>query len=101
MMHPTSKIKLKMLVRSLFFNLNFIFVQRHTEIKNEKKLRYYAHEILKGLNYIHTQNVIHSDMKLSNILLNRPSAEEKAKGVLPSVKICDFGISQIIPPGDK
>ncbi len=55
-------------------------------------------EILEGLDFIHKNNIIHSDMKFANILLNRPSAEEKAQGVRPEVKLCDFGISQIIPP---
>ena len=42
--------------------------------------------------------MIHSDLKLPNILLHRPSAEEKCQGERPIVKICDFGVSQVIPP---
>ena len=37
-------------------------------------------------------------MKLQNLLLDRPSAEEKAEGELPRVKICDFGLSHIRDP---
>jgi serine/threonine protein kinase len=34
-------------------------------------------DILVGLEYIHKSNVIHADMKLPNILMQRPSPEEK------------------------
>jgi serine/threonine protein kinase len=72
--------------------------QRHSEIKNEDKLRSYSMDILVGLDYIHKSNVIHADMKLPNILMQRPTPEEKNQGDLPIIKICDFGISQIIKP---
>jgi len=55
-------------------------------------------DILTGIDYIHRSGVIHGDMKFSSILMHRPSAEEKAQGELPMVKICDFGISKIINP---
>lgn len=45
-------------------------------------------ECLRGLQYIHSQGIIHRDIKPQNILL----AE---KGV---VKICDFGIAESAPP---
>jgi len=38
-------------------------------IKNEEKLRSYSMDILTALDYIHRSNVIHADMKLSNILM--------------------------------
>ena len=69
-----------------------------TPIKNIDKLQAYALDVLEGLQYIHSQGVIHSDMKLQNLLLDRPTAEEKAEGDLPRVKICDFGLSHIRDP---
>ena len=56
--------------------------------------------MLKGLEYIHSKNIVHADFKLANLLLHRPTPEEKAQGTLPCVKICDFGIAQIIE-GDQ
>ena len=44
---------------------------------------YFKH-LLKGLNYLHSHSVIHSDIKLRNLLIK--------DGLL---KICDFGISYI------
>ena len=70
--------------------------EKHTQIKNEEKLRSYSMDVLTGLEYIHKSNIIHADMKLPNILLQRPTPEEKSQGDLPIVKICDFGISQVI-----
>ena len=43
----------------------------------------YAQDTLEGLKYIHSQGIIHADLKLQNLLLDRPTAEEKAQGELP------------------
>lgn len=42
-------------------------------------------KVLRGLNYIHGQNVVHRDIKPENILLS-------ANGI---IKICDFGVSRM------
>ena len=65
---------------------------------NTKKLQAYALDTLEGLKYIHSQGVIHSDLKLQNLLLERPLPEEKAQGDLPLVKICDFGLAHLREP---
>lgn len=46
--------------------------------------------MLEGLHYIHdTEQVIHSDIKLENILMQSPEREDEY--AIP--KICDFGLS--------
>jgi len=45
------------------------------------------YQICKGLSYIHRNNIIHGDIKSSNILINC-SVNNKL-----NVKICDFGLS--------
>lgn len=42
-----------------------------------------AFSVVKALHFLHRQQIIHRDVKPSNILINRSG----------SVKICDFGIS--------
>jgi len=41
-------------------------------------------QILRGLKYIHSANVLHRDLKSSNLLLNANC----------DLKICDFGLSR-------
>lgn len=48
-------------------------------------------QILEGLNYIHSQNIIHRDIKGANILVSN-------KG---DVQIADFGLTREIQPQDK
>lgn len=45
------------------------------------------YNLLCSLNYLHSANIIHRDMKPGNILINGECA----------VKICDFGISRTVP----
>ncbi|KAI5119139.1 hypothetical protein M0805_005218 [Coniferiporia weirii] len=44
--------------------------------------------IAEGLNYLHSQNVVHSDLKPDNVLIGRSGQP----------LICDFGISRIVTP---
>ncbi len=43
----------------------------------------YISQIVKGLIYIHSQGIIHRDLKLGNVLINDQM----------DAKICDFGLS--------
>ena len=60
-----------------------------------KKKRYericYAEQAAEGMAWLHGAGVIHCDFKPSNLLY-----EERTK----TVKICDFGLSRLVPYGD-
>jgi serine/threonine protein kinase len=56
-------------------------VKRYFELSEIKCIMI---QILKGLDYLHKNFILHRDLKLSNILINR-------KGI---VKLCDFGLAR-------
>ncbi|KAK3089007.1 hypothetical protein FSP39_000092 [Pinctada imbricata] len=49
----------------------------------ESEVRYYLKQLVEGVKYIHSRNIIHRDLKLGNMLLN-----EKME-----LKIADFGLA--------
>ena len=53
----------------------------------EDQVQMILYNILCGLNYIHSANILHRDLKTANILIYNDC----------QVKICDFGISTSIP----
>ena len=54
-----------------------------------KKITY---QILEGLKHIHGKNIIHTDIKLDNILIEKNVEEIKYNKDI-NIKICDFGTS--------
>jgi len=51
--------------------------------------------LLLTLDFIHQKRIIHRDIKLDNILINKIDEEENEF----SVRIADFGLSIVIPEG--
>ena len=58
---------------------------------SEKQTRSYLIQILKGMEYIHDQEILHRDIKTGNILFSSDS----------HVKICDFGMAKYMSDTDK
>ena len=58
---------------------------------NEETARTIFHHLTQGLHYCHQKGILHRDIKLDNILLN-------ASG---HIKICDFGVSKAVKPGER
>ena len=68
-------------------------VQDHPNGKlEEKQARIYFKQMVDGLNYIHRQDIIHRDMKLENIFLNKERT---------LVVIGDFGLSNFWKTGSN
>ena len=64
-------------------------------IKKRSKLtepvaKFIFRQIILALQYIHSHNIVHRDIKLDNILIDLDN----------NIKICDFGVSKIIKKGD-
>ncbi|MEO1271886.1 MAG: serine/threonine-protein kinase, partial [Myxococcota bacterium] len=50
-----------------------------------------ALELLRGLDFIHSERVVHRDLKPGNILINTPDPQ---KGIPAVAKLADFGIAR-------
>ena len=53
--------------------------------------RYFVYQIIRGLKYLHSANVIHRDLKPANLLVKSDC----------SLKICDFGLSRVMEEQDE
>ncbi|CDW78816.1 UNKNOWN [Stylonychia lemnae] len=65
------------------------YVRKRRKLK-EDSAKLIFRQIIEGLGYIHSKNILHRDIKLDNILLD-------GKG---KVKIADFGVSKLVKPGE-
>lgn len=54
----------------------------------EEQCRLYFRDMILGIEYLHSQGIIHRDIKADNILLDEDDV----------VKIADFGVSEILDP---
>jgi len=61
----------------------------------EHEARYVFLQLVLGLRYIHSQGVVHRDLKPQNVLINRGASHSD----LLEVKISDFGHSKILNDG--
>lgn len=57
----------------------------------EEHIRYFLYQILRGLKFIHSANVLHRDIKPGNLLLTSTC----------DLKICDFGMARGISASPK
>ncbi|KAF8394970.1 hypothetical protein HHK36_018909 [Tetracentron sinense] len=57
---------------------------RSNQDLSEEHCKYFLYQLLRGLKYIHSANVIHRDLKPCNLLLNANCL----------LKICDFGLAR-------
>ena len=57
---------------------------------NENETRRFFQEMCSGVDYMHTNDIIHRDLKCENVLLTKKNL----------VKIADFGFARVIKPDD-
>ena len=57
----------------------------------------WAQDILQGIWYLHQRGVIHTDIKIDNILIfQKQSTPSQENGEYPVAKICDFGLCHVV-----
>merc|ERR1711920_3576 len=54
------------------------------QVLNDEHHQYFSYQVLRGLLYLHSANVVHRDLKPANILVNKNC----------DLKICDFGLAR-------
>ena len=62
---------------------SLVHVLKQRKTLTEPEVRFYLTQLVSGTRYIHSQRIIHRDLKLGNMLLNEAM----------HVKIADFGLA--------
>lgn len=57
---------------------------RSTVVLRPEHIKYFMFQLLRGINFMHTANVLHRDLKPNNILINSRC----------ELRICDFGLAR-------
>jgi mitogen-activated protein kinase 1/3 len=66
------------------FDTDLATVIRSKQPISEDHAKYFIYQVLRGLKYVHSANVVHRDLKPQNILVNLNC----------DLKLCDFGLAR-------
>jgi protein-serine/threonine kinase len=102
------------MVGNFIYNHNYYMMMEYIEGKNlyqtyrterfnEIDAYYCIKEICKGLNYLHSENIFHGDIKPENIMLTpiTNNSINESNYIKYSVKLIDFGFAQFFYQGQR
>lgn len=71
------------------------YIEKHKRAFPEEIVQHLMKQIIDGLHYIHSQKIIHRDIKLDNIMVNFNSEQDKQNlnMLRATIKIIDFGFA--------
>jgi serine/threonine protein kinase len=85
--------------------LKDLIIERYNDSKDylllEEECAIIIKGILEGLNYLHSLNIIHRDIKPGKLKDNSENIMLSRKGNLNSIKICDFGLATNLDDSDS
>ena len=80
--------------------MNIVFDQINKKF-SETQIAVMFRQILSGLAYLHSNNIIHRDLKLENILIKEIEKSMETNEDLFILKIIDFGTAKIFDKNKK
>ena len=74
-----------------------VYIKKYNRPFPEEIVKYLMKQIVEAVAYIHSNNIIHRDIKLTNILVNFDSEKDKLdlNMMKAKIKITDFAVSKI------
>ena len=76
------------------------YIKKNKKPFPEETVQYLMKQIMSAINYLHSRNILHRDIKLDNILVNFDNDEDKRNNnvLKAKVKIIDFGFARHLAP---
>jgi len=90
-MRPRSRNFNNVYLVSELLETDLACVIRSPQELTDEHCQFFIYQVLRGLKYIHSANVIHRDLKPRNLLVNSNC----------DLKICDFGLARVDDPHNK
>ncbi|ESN97989.1 hypothetical protein HELRODRAFT_141692, partial [Helobdella robusta] len=78
------------LVMELITDGDIISTIMNSKYYSEQDVSGMVHNVMSGILYLHSINIVHRDIKMENVLV------QKNRNGLKKLKICDFGLATII-----
>lgn len=71
-------------------DLQQFLLEKRGGVLPENMAKYFFIQIVRGIEYMHSQRIVSRDIKLTNILVQTNKDDQEQ---LPAIKLCDFGFS--------